>query len=155
MSQDTSIVLDASASLGTVDELVDPIRVAIELGAKIPVIEGSIAYLAYLTHVPMLKSEEYEVEVLGIYSTRESALATTRDWLVRFWDSAEDSQFQPWYYDETLLEMSGNEDEYPSLYAQARTRFLETKTDEEIIEYCFGPNNVRGDQCKIQEIRVQ
>ena len=143
-------------SESTVAELVEPVRVAIELGAEVPVIEGSLAYLVYITKVPMARNEDYGVEVLGIYPSRERAFGATRDWIVKFWDNLDDHQMQPWYDDETLLEMSGNEPEYPALYAEARIRFLETTTDEEKIKHLFGGKyNGRGDECKIEAIRIQ
>lgn len=156
MSQSTDVPLIAPPSLHTLAELVEPIRVAIELGAIVPVIEGSLAYLVYITKVPMTRSQDYDVEVLGVYPSRERALSATRTWIVRFWDDVDDHQMQPWYDDETLLEMSGNEPEYPALYAEARVRFLETATDEGMIERLFGAKyNGRGDECRIEATRVQ
>lgn len=94
--------LNTAEATHNIDTLIEPVRVAILLGAEIPVIEGSYGFVLVVTY-----KEDLSSRCLGIFATEEEAYK----YLVS--DLIEDRAFgnSPWLED-TFPDLSFNSDAF-------------------------------------------
>ena len=115
-----------------VEELLEPVKVAVALGAKIYAPAGTLVFGLLINRDDSLGNDPKgpDTSSLGIYESRDAAKSGLREWILKEWESRHFQSNPPW------------EDEYGVSWSEDtnlkfKKQWLEERSDQEIIDLFF------------------
>ena len=138
MKENTSF--DTRAS--DIDDLLDPVRVAIELGAtNIPVVVGSVAFAVYVTIQQADRRSHARTDFVGVYVSQNDAESGLRQWILERWHEHLEA---PWDIGDGIYGAPN--------YWYEESEWISDMTDQEIIQFHFHDHG--SQKYRIDEIMI-
>lgn len=126
--------------LETLQTSIDDIASAVALGMTVGAPAGTTVYTSFAED----SDEADVVYVRGYHATRESALAELLTFAFDVWD-VDEPELAPWW------DENAPEEDYKSHVQQARSAWIASNTEEEILDEFFGKDWWGVNELKIEK----